>query len=124
MGDLSENFSKSEFQCDCGCGYGRGDDDVSEDLLDLLEDIRSDLGKPMRVVSGCRCPAHNKAEGGVSNSAHTRGKACDVYCRGGYHRRRLVDLAVKHGVAGIGVARNFCHIDVDDVLPRPAIWSY
>jgi len=121
---LSEHFSAGEFACDCGCGHGRGDDDVSEDLLDLLEDIREDLGKPMRVTSGCRCAAHNADVGGVPNSAHTRGTACDIYCVGGLNRRRLVDLAVRHGAAGIGVAKTFIHLDCCDVLPRPAIWSY
>lgn len=36
----------------------------------VLDPIREKLGKPMRIASGYRCPALNKAVGGVSNSHH------------------------------------------------------
>jgi uncharacterized protein YcbK (DUF882 family) len=124
MGDLSEHFSKAEFSCRCGCGYGTRDGDVSSELIHILEAIREDYGRPMIINSGCRCPDYNSAVGGVPNSAHTRGTAADVHVAGGYNRRKLVDLAVMNFASGIGVANTFVHIDVDDVLPRPSIWSY
>ena len=124
MGDLSEHFDTSEFACSCGCGYGTRPGDVSEELLHLLEEMRDELGEPIHIASGCRCAAWNTAVGGVHNSAHTRGTAADLKCSGGLARRKLVDTAVMHFASGIGVARTFCHIDVDDVLPRPSCWSY
>jgi uncharacterized protein YcbK (DUF882 family) len=123
MGDLSDHFSKSEFKCSCGCGYGTREGDVSEALLDLLERMREEYG-PIRLTSGCRCAQHNAAVGGVPNSAHTRGTAADIFCFGGRTRRELVDLAVVCDAAGIGVAKTFVHVDVDDVLSRPSAWSY
>ena len=120
MGDLSEHFSRSEFACRCGCGF----DAVSPELIHLLESIREEYGKPMRITSGCRCPDYNASVGGVSNSAHTRGSAADIAVNGGLDRRKLVDCAVMLWASGIGVAKTFIHCDVDDVLPRPSIWSY
>jgi uncharacterized protein YcbK (DUF882 family) len=120
MGDLSEHFSRSEFSCKCGCGFN----DVSLELIHLLESIREEYDKPMRITSGCRCPDYNASVGGVSNSAHTRGTAADIRVSGGADRRRLVDCGVMLWASGIGVARTFIHFDVCDVLPRPSLWSY
>jgi uncharacterized protein YcbK (DUF882 family) len=120
MGDLSEHFSRSEFKCSCGCGFNH----VSLELIHLLEAIREEYGKPMRVTSGCRCYNHNDSVGGVSNSAHLRGTAADIYIDNGADRRRLVDCGVMLFASGIGVARTFIHFDVCDVLPRPSLWSY
>jgi uncharacterized protein YcbK (DUF882 family) len=124
MGDLSEHFSKSEFACQCGCGYGTRVGDISQELLNILERIRIDIDRPMRVSSGCRCTRHNATVGGVPNSAHTRGVAADIFVSDGGHRRRLMDLGVKHHVPGIGIAKTFVHYDVDTVKRRPSCWSY
>ena len=120
MSQLSEHFRSEEFACGCGCGF----DTVSQELVYLLESIRQEYGKPMIITSGCRCEYHNHAVGGVPNSAHTRGTAADILVEGGLDRRKMVDLAVMNWASGIGVARSFVHVDVDDVLPRPSIWSY
>jgi len=42
-----------------------------------LELARSVIGKPLKISSGYRCPALNKAVGGSSTSAHTLGYAAD-----------------------------------------------
>lgn len=47
-----------------------------------LEKIRALLGAPMSIDSGYRCPALNKAVGGVPNSAHIDGYAADFVCPG------------------------------------------
>ena len=124
MGDLSEHFSKSEAACSCGCGYGTRDGDVKPEILDLLERMREEYGRPMHINSWCRCAQHNAAVGGVHNSAHTRGTAADIRCTSGANRRKLMDLAVMSYASGIGIARTFVHVDVCDVLPRPSAWSY
>lgn len=43
-----------------------------------LEIIRRKFGKPIIVNSGFRCPALNKAVGGVPNSDHLFGSAVDI----------------------------------------------
>lgn len=122
MGNLSPHFNSIEFACKCGCGY----DDVHPQLIDLLEDMRNDIDEAVFIESGCRCQNHNTAEGGVTNSAHTKGMAADV--RLGYmygpQRYAVVRAAVRNNALGIGVAKTFIHVDVDESLPRPAVWSY
>ena len=78
MGDLSKNFNREEFACKCGCGH----DNVSPVLVNLLQEIRDYIDRAVHVHSGCRCEAHNKAVGGVSNSAHITGEAADIYVHG------------------------------------------
>ena len=52
-----------------------------ESLVDnVLDPVREQYGKPIYVTSGYRCPAHNKAVGGVTNSQHMRGEAADIHC--------------------------------------------
>ena len=94
------------------------------DLVLMLEHIRSALGRPVTITSGIRCEDHNAAVGGKENSAHLRGMAADFAVSGGLDRRLAVDAAVGLGMAGIGVAKTFVHVDLDWVLPRPSVWGY
>lgn len=83
MGDLSKNLSRHEFACKCGCGF----DIVDHDLVRVLQSTAdwfytsSDRQKVARIEiiinSGCRCPEHNKNEGGSKNSRHMKGNAAD-----------------------------------------------
>ena len=126
MGDLSENFSKSEFACKCGCGYGLEDGDVDPNLIVLLESIRGEIGGPVRLTSGCRCEQHNKNEGGVTGSVHCMGQAADIQVEGGRHRFMVQHAAHRHGAEGVGTAKGFIHVDVHmgDKKPRPSAWIY
>jgi hypothetical protein len=50
-------------------------------LAQTLEQARVLLGgKPMQITSGYRCPALNRAVGGVASSAHLAGLAADFVC--------------------------------------------
>ena len=71
-------FKKAEFTCKCGCGSNN----INLNLVKICDDIRSHFGKPMIITSGTRCTKHNKNVGGVSNSHHLSGKACDFYISG------------------------------------------
>lgn len=51
-------------------------------LAVLLESIRSLVGAPIRVTSGYRSPAVNKAVGGSLTSAHSKGLAADINVKG------------------------------------------
>ena len=48
------------------------------ELADTLDGIREAWGSPIRVTSGYRCPALNKAVGGVANSCHQKGTCADL----------------------------------------------
>lgn len=74
MGDLTENFSRTEFECKCGCGA----DFIDYELVSALQWIREDLGLPIAINSGTRCASHNSFVGGKSTSQHLYGKAVDM----------------------------------------------
>jgi uncharacterized protein YcbK (DUF882 family) len=47
-------------------------------LLEALNIVRSNYGKPLVIVSGYRTPEYNKKVGGYSNSAHLTCQAADI----------------------------------------------
>ena len=48
-------------------------------LIDFLNPLREKWGSGIRINSGYRCPALNKAVGGAATSAHLTGNAVDMY---------------------------------------------
>lgn len=121
MGNLSKNFSKSEFACSCGCGF-----DVPDlHLVTILQKIRDDLGTSMRITSGCRCKEYNRKIGSKDTSQHVKGKAVDISCYDSHARYRLITTALKHGITRIGVRKDFLHLDIgDEDAPQQVIWMY
>lgn len=104
-GGSSAHFAKSEFKCSCGGRYCNGypAGNTSAKLLNILEKIRAYYGKPITITSGQRCKTRNAQVGGVSGSAHTKGKAADIYIPGVTNtragRNAVVNLAYKYGAA-------------------------
>jgi uncharacterized protein YcbK (DUF882 family) len=107
MGDLTANFSKSEFACKCGCGF----DEIHPRTVEWCQAVRDFFDRPVRVSSGCRCKAHNEIVGGSKYSQHIEGTAADL----------IVDQVDSDRVAdfceevllvdGLGRYNNFTHID-------------
>jgi len=118
MGDLTKNFSKSEFECPC-CKVST----IDGGLVHSLQRIRDTLGRSMAITSGYRCEAHNKAVGGVETSAHRLGLAVDIACKTSTDRARLLPLLVKE-FRRIGIGKDFIHVDIDMSKPNPVIWDY
>ena len=58
------------------------DEKVIENLrnlcLEVLQPLRDYVGAPVHINSGYRCKALNEAVGGVKNSQHCLGEACDI----------------------------------------------
>lgn len=50
-----------------------------KELAEVLDGLRDAWGSPIRVNSGFRCSALNKAVGGVKTSSHLTGYAADLY---------------------------------------------
>lgn len=122
----AKHFYVYEAACGCGCGYGRNDGDVSLDLVDLLEAVRTDTGRPLIVNSMCRCIAHNRAVNGVEDSVHCLGEGADLKAFGGDRKHGIEKAGYKHGATGVGTGGNFIHLDVHDgsVKHRPSSWGY
>ena len=116
MGDLSTHFSRREFMCKCGCGFAT----VDSELLTVLEALRAHFDSTVRINSGCRCPSHNRAIGGSTDSEHTRGTAADIVVDG-FPASTVYDWLIRSfpGRYGIGLYPGWTHIDV---RLRPARW--
>lgn len=85
---------------------------IDDDLITLLENIRSASGGAVTLNSAYRSPEHNKAVGGVSNSQHVKGTAADIVVAD-------TDPLTVGQIAeyylntkgGIGVYKSFTHVD-------------
>ena len=79
----SKYFSDAELMChgadqgDCNCGEDTAYR-VNPRLLELLDQLRENVGGPLELSCAYRCPAHNAAVGGVENSQHVLGNAADI----------------------------------------------
>jgi uncharacterized protein YcbK (DUF882 family) len=125
MGDLSKDFSRSEFACKCGCGL----DDVNPALITVLQSLRDWWRRPVTINSGCRCYDHNETVqkkanpnyiANSSKSQHMLCTAADIVVKGisaGEVSRHL-DIQYPNQY-GIGSYDSFTHIDVRQ---RKARW--
>tara|TARA_R110002020_G_scaffold195559_2_gene396562 strand:+ start:574 stop:948 length:375 start_codon:yes stop_codon:yes gene_type:complete len=124
MGDVSENFNRSEFACKCGCGL----DCVSEYLISRLQAVRTALGQPMVITSGTRCSEWNakiKASAGSSHVPDSVGLsyAVDIKCDNSMFRHKLLEVAFPV-FDRIGIHPKFLHFDVDVNKTAGVVWLY
>lgn len=115
----------SILECSCGCGFKPTASAVWF-LYSLARQYYSLFSKDMLVTSGARCPARNKAVGGVSNSAHTKGLAFDVAYSNSRECYAIIEHLYKIGVKRIGINFNkkFVHFDIDTSLPQNVLFKY
>jgi uncharacterized protein YcbK (DUF882 family) len=119
MGDLSQHFSRHEFACRC-CGKAV----VSPELIAPLEALRDRIGTLIHILSGYRCPEHNRTVGGVASSQHLLGRAADITTDlplQFLHKEALQIASFAHGGMGIYPENNFLHLDVRGRMAR---WGY
>ena len=116
---MSKWFKPEELACKhCGASG------VTLDLVELLDWMREQYGKPIIVKSAYRCKTHNEAVGGVPESAHVTGEAADIGCSFSADRMKLIKLALEAGINRIGVAKTFIHVDISPTLPQEVFWLY
>lgn len=105
---VSANFSSTEWDCNCkleSCKVTL----IDMDHVALLQKIREGLKRSIKITSGYRCPQHNKAEGGVSNSRHLVSDATDIVVPG-LTPNQVADYCDPL-VNGMGKYDTFTHID-------------
>lgn len=115
---LTEHFSKSEF--DSGDGS-----EMPEDVLNNVKKVAEQLevvraffgGKSIKINSGYRSPAHNKAIGGASKSQHMKGTAADIVVSGVAPSdvADAIEGLMNCGAilpGGIGRYSTFTHVDI------------
>jgi len=125
----SKYFTLNEFKCKCGkCQIPEGV--PSDQLIDILTDIREHFGCPVIINSGYRCPSHNARIGGAKKSQHTIGSAADIVVKG-IKTKIVYDYVIrKYGKEPLGIAvkwnstnpfGGFVHIDTRGYIAR---WVY
>lgn len=84
---LTEHFKLSEFTRSSTAASRGIDNTPSKEIIanlrnlceQVLEPLRQFFNVPIVIGSGYRCPALNKAVGGVKNSQHMTGEAADIH---------------------------------------------
>lgn len=111
MPNDTKNFKAGEFACPCGCGKN----EIRQELMDMLQNIRWAYNKPMSVNSGYRCPAHNAEIGGKPDSAHIWGYAADIACSDNHERYLLIRAGMKSLCTRMeaNVGKGWVHFDCD-----------
>ena len=103
---------------------------MNDEFMLLLELIREECGFPFIVTSAYRCTLHPIEAKKTNVGAHTTGKAVDIAVNG-ENAYKLVQIALRHGVEGIGISQKgdmnsrFIHLDTAGLTrSRPRVWSY
>tara|TARA_Y100000593_G_scaffold25116_1_gene50011 strand:+ start:1189 stop:1569 length:381 start_codon:yes stop_codon:yes gene_type:complete len=124
---ITKNFTTDEMACSC-CGKS----DMDDEFMRILQSIRDEMQRPLKITSGFRCEEHNQRVSTTGKKGpHTFAKAADILISGA-DAMRLFTIAQKHGVSGVGMsqrgvhAKRFVHLDIlsPDEGPRPTVWTY
>lgn len=123
--DLSRYYSFREMECECGGRYA----DCRRvwplrKLMRRLDQLREAHGGPLEVISGCRCPSHNRAIRGVADSQHKYGRAADIPAV--IKAERVMALRLFTGIGTVRVTGKVAHVDVRTAgsTLRPIRWFY
>lgn len=117
-GQLSANFTLSEFHCHCSfasCHVTL----ICEELISAIQALR-DIAGPLTVNSGFRCVEWNRHEGGNPNSYHCSGMAADLVPRfiKPEELKEMVLKVPRIASGGIGLYSWGCHVDVRPISSR------
>lgn len=112
-----KHFVLSEFDC-----KETGENEMDPEFLLRLDALRFACGFPFKVVSGYRSPEHSEESVKATPGQHALGVAADIRVVGGARRRKIVYTALRMGFGGIGVGKDFVHVDTR--ASTPVIWTY
>ena len=110
-------FSIEEFDC-----QETGENEMVEEFIHKLDELREACGFPFKITSGYRSPSHSIEARKAKPGTHAQGIACDIYVSGGSQRHTIIKEAMRLGFNGIGVAKTFIHVDIRETTP--VAWQY
>jgi uncharacterized protein YcbK (DUF882 family) len=111
-------FTREEFDCQVS-----GTNNMEQEFLEKLDELRAYCGFPFVITSGYRHPTLHPIERKKDvPGTHAQGIAADIKITNAADRFSLVNNAVKLGFTGIGVASDFVHVDTRGTTP--VIWIY
>ena len=118
---LYTSFEASEFDSPDQPGSGER---MEEPFVARLQVARKLACTPFKITSGYRSIEHNEKVGGVKNSSHLFGCACDIAVYGSHERFLILSALIRAGFHRIGIAETFIHVDSDNTKPQHLIWTY
>ena len=110
-------FKLEDFDC-----QETGENEMSIEFIERLDGLRSVCKFPFIVTSGYRSPNHSIESKKEKPGQHAQGIAADIKVVGGAQRRLLVENALVMGFTGVGVDKNFIHVDIRTTTP--VLWVY
>jgi zinc D-Ala-D-Ala carboxypeptidase len=114
-----KHFKIEEFDCS-----HTGKNLMDGNFLASLDLLREHVGFPMVVTSGYRDKTHpvEAVKQNPGTGTHCLGIAADIKITNSSDRFVLIDAAMMDGFTGIGIAKDFIHLDMresDEVM-----WVY
>lgn len=103
------------------CGHN-GFPGIDYGFVNALDELRYRCGFPFRISSGYRSASHPAEAKKDKPGTHHEGIAADILVDNGYQRAIIVQQAQAMGFNGIGVHRDFVHVDMREA--PPVLWTY
>jgi len=123
----TKNFNpKTDKKLLCTCGHPDCDErSVNQELLDMAQIVREDVGHSLPVNSGGRCPNHPDEIHRTTPADHQKGNGIDLGATG-LSRGNIVRAGIDAGFNAIGVAKTFVHLGYRPELPEGHVtmWVY
>ena len=116
-----KNFELEEFASPDKKGSGKY---MNEVFLDMIDEARTIADIPFKITSGYRTRKRNKKVGGVTNSSHLKGLACDIRCKDSKSRFIILNALLQVGFNRIGIAKTFIHCDISLDKSHSVAWVY
>ena len=111
-------FTKEEFDCQAS-----GTNNMEQEFLEKLDELRAWCGFPFVITSGYRHPTLHPIEKKKDvPGTHAQGIAADIKITNAADRLKVVQAALQLGFTGIGVSSNFIHVDTRGTTP--VMWTY
>lgn len=102
------HFSEAEFS---SCVPPCFSQSMNDKFMRRLEAARVYAGVPFKLNCAFRSKAWDVSKGRSGNSYHTLGRAVDIACTDSHLRGVIVHSLLAHGFRGIGIGKNFIHVD-------------
>jgi len=110
-------FKREDFDC-----QETGENFMEEEFILRLDELREACAFPFIITSGYRSVDHSIERKKEKPGMHTKGIAADIKVRDGIQRRLIVAWALDQHFGGIGVAKQFVHVDIRE--SSPVLWCY
>jgi len=113
-----KHFTREEFDCQVS-----GTNNMEQEFLQKLDELRAYCGFPFVITSGYRHPTLHPIESRKDvPGTHAQGIAADIKITNAVDRLKLVRAALSLGFTGVGVADDFIHVDTRGTTP--VMWTY